>query len=144
MINIDKCKNRAKYLANQSKEKLGDQKLNNFSDSFNEVVNEYYSKYMLYSTAIALGRLESFNKWVPYVMKDKGLLTPIIVDKMVNGKDLYSLSLYQNLYAGTDLIPKIDVYKSEYYENGGGEHALALITGCHWIEQNSILNETEA
>lgn len=29
----------------------------------------------------------------------------------------------------------MDEYKSQYYENGGGENALALITGCYWIEQ---------
>ena len=55
---------------------------------------------------------------------------------MVNDKDLYYLSLYQNLYAGTDLVPNIDEYRSEYVENGGGENALALITGCHWIAQS--------
>ena len=97
---------------------------------------EYKEKYMLYSTAIKLGKLESFYEWASDIIKDKDLLTPIIVDKMVNEKDLYSLSLYQNFYAGTDLIPNIDSeYKSEYYKNGGGENALALITGCHWIEQ---------
>ena len=31
----------------------------------------------------------------------------------------------------------------QYYENGGGENTLALITGCHWVEQteNSELVE---
>ena len=54
------------------------------------------------------------------------------------------LSLYQNFYAGTNLIPNIDnEYQAEYYDNGGGENTLALISGCHWIEQsgNSILAE---
>lgn len=56
--------------------------------------------------------------------------------KPLNEKDLYSLSIYQNFYAGTKLIPDIDnEYRTEYYENGGGENSLALITGCHWIEQ---------
>jgi len=60
-----------------------------------------------------------------------------MVNKMVNEKDLYSLSIYQNFYAGTKLIPDIDnEYRTEYYENGGGENALALITGCHWIEEH--------
>ena len=90
---------------------------------------------MLYSTAIKLEKLESFNKWIPKIMQDKDLLTPLVVDKMVNEKDLYFLSLYQNFYTGTDLMPNIDEYKSQYYENGGGENALALITGCHWVEQ---------
>jgi hypothetical protein len=140
MININKCKNIAKSLANQSKEKLGDQKFYEFSNAFAKIVNEYYNKYMLYSTAVRLEKLESFNKWGLEIIKDKDLLTPLIVDKMVNVKDLYSLSLYQNFYAGTDLIPNIDYeYNSEYYENGGGENALALITGCHWIEQSILI-----
>ena len=54
---------------------------------------------------------------------------------MVNEEDLYSLSIYQNFHAGTALIPNIDAYQTEYHENGGGENTLALITGCHWIEQ---------
>jgi hypothetical protein len=88
------------------------------------------------STAIRLEKLESFNNWVPEIIKNKDILTPIIVDKMVNEKDLYSLYLYQNFHAGTNLILDIEgEYKSEYYENGGGENALALITGCNWIEQ---------
>ena len=136
MININKCKEVAKNLANRSIEKLGEPKLNEFFDGFNMFIVEYKEKYMLYSTAIKLGKLESFYEWASDIIKDKDLLTPIIVDKMVNEKDLYSLSLYQNFYAGTDLIPNIDSeYKSEYYKNGGGENALALITGCNWIEQ---------
>lgn len=68
-------------------------------------------------------------------------MSPIIVDKIVNEGDLYSLSLYQNFYAGTGFIPNIDTYQAEYHENGGGENALALITGCHWIEQSDVLAE---
>jgi hypothetical protein len=139
MVDINKCKNTAKLLAKQSKETLGDEKLNNFSESFDKIVNEYKSKYMFYSTAIELQKLKSCHQWVSTILKDKGLLTPIIVDKMVNDKDLYYLSLYQNLYAGTDLVPNIDEYRSDYFENGGGENALALITGCHWIAQSSDL-----
>lgn len=138
MININKCKNLAEALATQSKDKLGVQKLDKFFDDFNKFVTEYYNKYKFYSTAIELEKLESFFQWASYVIKDKDLLTPIIVDKMVNEEDLYFLSLYQNFYAGTDLIPNIDEnYKSEYYKNGGGEQALALITGCHWITQHN-------
>jgi len=86
--------------------------------------------------AIKLQKLESFYAWASDIIKDKDLLTSILVDKMVNEKDLYSLSLYQNFYAETNLIPNIsNEYRAEYYENGGGENALALITGCHWIEQ---------
>ena len=98
---------------------------------------------MFYSTAIKLQKLKSFNEWIIDIIKHKDILTPIIVDKTVNEEDLYSLSLYQNFYAGTDFIPNIDEYKSQYYENGGGENTLALITGCHWIEQtgNSELVE---
>jgi hypothetical protein len=139
MVDINKCKNTAKLLAKQSKETLGDEKLNNFSEGFDKIVNEYKSKYIFYSTAIELQKLKSCHQWVSTILKDKDLLTPIIVDKMVNDKDLYFLSLYQNLYAGTDLVPNIDEYRSEYFENGGGENALALITGCHWIAQSSDL-----
>ena len=135
MINIDKCKNVAKSLAKQSSEKLGEQKLNEFLNTFSKFATEYRDQYMLYSTAIKLEKLESFNKWIPKIMQDKDLLTPLVVDKMVNEKDLYFLSLYQNFYTGTDLMPNIDEYKSQYYENGGGENALALITGCYWVEQ---------
>jgi hypothetical protein len=136
MIHINKCKDIAKNLALQSKEKLGEEKLNEFFNDLNKFIAEYGDKYMLYSTAIRLEKLESFNNWVPEIIKNKDILTPIIVDKMVNEKDLYSLSLYQNFHAGTNLILDIEgEYKSEYYENGGGENALALITGCNWIEQ---------
>ncbi|CAL7963662.1 hypothetical protein MIDIC_70046 [Alphaproteobacteria bacterium] len=138
MINIDKCRNIAKSLAAQSKEKLGAQKLNDFFDSFDKFVAEYKNKYKFSSTSIELQKLESFFKWASEAIKDKDAFTPIIVDKMVNGEDLYSLSLYQNFYAGTDLIPNINAHNSEYYENGGGENALALITGCHWIEQGGV------
>lgn len=144
MINIVKCQELAKSLANQGKENLGKQKLEIFLNDFNKFIAEYEDKYMLYSTAIKLGKLESFNKWLPKIIEDKDLFTSIIVDKMVNEQDLYSLSLYQNFYAGTNLIPNIDnEYQAEYYDNGGGENTLALISGCHWIEQsgNSILAE---
>jgi hypothetical protein len=138
MVDIIKCKDVAKSLAKQSKEKLGHQKVNNFSVDLNKIVIEYNSKYMFSSNAIELQKLESCNRFISSIVEDKILLTPIIVDKMVNDKDLYALSIYQNLYAGTDLIPNIDEYKSEYYKNGGGENSLALITGCHWIEQSDI------
>ena len=142
MININKCKDIAKSIAKQSKEKLGQEKLNTFFDDFNKFVVEYKNKHMFESTAIKLEKLESFFQWASDIIKDKALLTPIIVDKMVNEKDLYSLSLYQNFYAGTDLIPNIDDdYNLEYYENGGGENSLALITGCHWIAKNDDLAE---
>jgi len=136
MININKCKNIAKSVAKQSCEKLGEQKLNEFFIEFNKIVAEYYQKYMFDSTAVRLQKLKLFNKWLSDIIKDKDVLTPIIVDKMVNEEDLYSLSIYQNFHAGTKLIPDIDnEYRTEYYENGGGENSLALITGCHWIEQ---------
>ena len=136
MININKCKNIAKSVAKQSCQKLGEQKLNEFFIEFNKIVAEYYQKYMFDSTAVRLQKLKSFDEWLDSITKDKNLFTAIIVDKMVNEKDLHSLSLYQNFYAGTKLIPDIDnEYRTEYYENGGGENSLALITGCHWIEQ---------
>ena len=136
MININKCKDIAKALANQSEQKLGAEKLNDFTDSFNKLITEYRNKYKFSSTSIELQKLESFFKWASETIKDKDVLTPIIVNKMVNNQDLYSLSLYQSFYAGTNLIPNIDnEYQKEYYENGGGKNALALITGCHWIEQ---------
>lgn len=43
MIDISKCKNIAKSLAKQSKEKLGDQKFYEFSNTFGKIVNEYYN-----------------------------------------------------------------------------------------------------
>ena len=119
----------AKSLAMQSSKTLGQQKLNDFSDDFDKIITEYKNKYMFYSTAIELQKLESCHQLVSNIIKYKDLLTPIIVDKMVNEKDLYSLSLYQNFYVGTDLIPNIDEYRSQYQEN-----ALAIVTGCHWIE----------
>ena len=42
---------------------------------------------------------------------------------------------------GTNLIPNIDEYRSQYQENGGGENALAIITGCHWIEHIGFVGE---
>ena len=145
MINIDKYKDVAKLLADQSKEKLGDQEFNDFSNAFDRIVAEYYNKYRFYSTTIQLGKLKSFNEWLPSIAKDKTLLIPITVDKMVNEEDLFSLSLYKNLYAGTDLAPDnylvpdvFDYYKAEYCGNGMGEQDLALIVGCYWVEQNSM------
>ena len=133
MININKCKNIAKSLAKQSSKTLGQQKLNDF---FDKIITEYKNKYMFYSTAIELQKLESCHQLVSNIIKYKDLFTPIIVDKMVNEKDLYSLSLYQNFYVGTDLIPNIDEYRSQYQEN-----ALAIITGCHWIEHIGLVGE---
>ncbi|MEI6188730.1 MAG: hypothetical protein WCP46_09645, partial [Alphaproteobacteria bacterium] len=104
----------AKSLAMQSSKTLGQQKLNDFSDDFDKIITEYKNKYMFYSTAIKLQKLESCHRLVSNIIKYKDLLTPIIVDKMVNEKDLYSLSLYQNFYVGTDLIPNIDEYRSQY------------------------------
>ncbi|WP_323733126.1 hypothetical protein [Candidatus Bandiella euplotis] len=43
-MNINKCKDIAKSLANQSKEKLGDQKLNDFFNSFDKFIAEYKNK----------------------------------------------------------------------------------------------------
>jgi hypothetical protein len=136
MININKCKKTVKTLAAQSKKNLGDEKLEIFHKELDGIITQYDEKYSFYSTAIKLEAIDSFKILLANIAEIKNILTPIIVDKMVNEKDLYYLSLYQNFYAGTDLIPNIDSeYKSEYYENGGGENALALITGCHWIEQ---------
>jgi len=39
MININKCKEVAKNLANQSREKLGEQKLNDFLDNLDRLLN---------------------------------------------------------------------------------------------------------
>jgi hypothetical protein len=89
MINIGKCKDRAKSLDEQNKENLGEQKLNEFFNDFNKFIAEYRDKYMLYSTAIKLEKLESFNNWTYELIKNKDLLTPIIVNKMINEKDLY-------------------------------------------------------
>ncbi|CAL7961930.1 hypothetical protein MIDIC_340024 [Alphaproteobacteria bacterium] len=148
MININKCKDIAKLLAAKSKKELGDQKLEIFNTTFNQIIDEYNEKYHFYSTAINLQALKSFNKWLPNVLEDKVLLTPIIVDKMVNEKDLYSLSLYQAIYAGSDLTSVEELYKhselkSEHYQSGGGEHGLALIAGCYWIDQQNGITGTE-
>jgi hypothetical protein len=139
MIDISKCKNTAKLLAEQSKKILGDEKLNNFSEGFDKIVNEYKSKYIFHSTAIELQKLKSFHQLISSILEDKDLLTPIIADKMVNNKDLYYLSLYQNLYTGTNLVPNMNGCESDYIENGGGESALALITSCYWITHSNDL-----
>ena len=89
MLNINKCKNIAKSLANQSREKLGEQKLNEFFANFNKLTTEYDQKYMFSSAAVELQKLKSFNKWVVDIIKNKEVLTPIIVDKMVNEEDLH-------------------------------------------------------
>ncbi len=116
----------AKSLADQSKKNLGERKSNDFFISLKKVEVEYEQKYMFDSTAIELQKLKSFNKWLSDIIKDKDILTPIIIDQMVNEEDLYSLSIYQNFHAGTALIPNIDgEYKDEYYESDGGEDTLA-------------------
>ena len=135
MINIKECQHKASELALRSKEKLGHEKLETFYKNLEKIINEYDEKYAFYSTSIKLESLDSFTNWLNSILDIKSVLTPVLVDKMVNEKDLYSLSVYQNFHAGTNLIPNMDEYKSQYYENGGGENALALITGCHWIEQ---------
>jgi hypothetical protein len=48
MIHINKCKDIAKNLALQSKEKLGEEKLNEFFNDLNKFIAEYGDKYMLY------------------------------------------------------------------------------------------------
>jgi hypothetical protein len=93
MVDIIKCKDVAKSLAKQSKEALGHQKLNNFSEDFDKIVIEYKNMYIFSSTAIEIQKLKSCRQWISSIAEDKTLLTPIIVDKMVNDKDLYSLSL---------------------------------------------------
>ena len=135
MINIKECQHKASELALRSKEKLGHEKLETFYKNLEKIINEYDEKYAFYSTSIKLESLDSFTNWLNSILDIKSVLTPVLVDKMVNEKYLYLLSVYQNFHAGTNLIPNMDEYKSQYYENGGGENALALITGCHWIEQ---------
>jgi hypothetical protein len=78
MININKCKNIAKSLAKQSSKTLGQQKLNDFSDDFDKIITEYKNKYMFYSTAIELQKLESCHQLVSNIIKYKDLFTPII------------------------------------------------------------------
>ena len=135
MININKCKDTAKALSARSKGEIDAEKLKQFFDNFSKISEEYRNEYILSSKAIQLEQLESFNDWFLGVLEDKELLTPVIVDKMVNEKDLYSLSLYRNLYADTDLVlDRSDCY-SKYQEKCLGENDLALMTGCHWIEQ---------
>ena len=112
MNEVVKCKSTAKLLAEQSKSMLDPQKLNKFYESFDEIINQYKTQNMFSSTAIELQNHKPFFHWVSSIIDEKDLFAPIIVDKMVNNKDLYALSLYQNLYAGTDLMPNIDEYKS--------------------------------
>ena len=85
---------------------------------------------MVYSTAVDLQKLKSYHQWVSGILEDKTSLTPIIVDKIVNEGDLYSLSLYQNLYADTAYIPDVSEIHSE--------NDLAIVMGCHWIEQSGF------
>lgn len=137
MLNINECKKTASLLAAASKKQLKNGLLDDFNDKLNQLNEEYQQKYLLSSSSINLQSLESFREWLPTVIESKDLLVPIIVDKMVNNRDLYSLSLYQAIYRDTDLIPNISEFESEYLHNGGGENALALITGCYWISQQS-------
>lgn len=135
MINIQECQHKTSELALRSKEKLGHEKLESFYKNLEKIINEYDEKYTFYSTSIKLKSLNSFTDWLNSILDIKSILTPVLVDKMVKEKDLYSLSVYQNFHVGTNLIPNMDEYKSQYYENGRGENALALITSCYWIEQ---------
>ena len=134
MINIEYCKNTAKELAEKAVLKMGEAKLEGFDAKLDEFENEYKSKYMFSSNAINLQKLQSFNEWISSISDDKDAIIPILVDKMVNERDLYALSVYQTL--------NLDEYNllidaAELYELGGGENALALITGCHWIENQT-------
>jgi len=134
MINIEYCKNTAKELAEKAMLKMGEAKLEGFDAKLDEFENEYKSKYMFSSNAINLQKLQSFNEWISSISDDKDAIIPILVDKMVNERDLYALSVYQTL--------NLDEYNllidaAELYELGGGENALALITGCHWIENQT-------
>ena len=111
--------------------------LDNFDKKFNDFIDEYKQKHLLSSASIQLHALGSFREWLPDFLKSKELLMPIVVDKMVNDRDLYYFSLYNSVYFGTDLIPDISQFSTEYYENGGGDHALAMLTGCFWVESQS-------
>jgi len=137
MLNVNECKKTASLLAAVSKKQLKDSLLDDFNEKLNQLTEEYQQKYLFSSSAINLQALKSFKEWLPTVIESKDLLVPIIVDKMVNNRDLYSLSLYQAIYKDTDLIPNVSEFEPEYLHNGGGENALALITGCYWISQQN-------
>lgn len=133
-MNIHKCKNQVALLAKDRKESIDKEKLDQFLSGYQRISAEYNKKYMLLSTSIKLEKLESFLDWLSEIKEEKNLYTPIVVDMMINSKDLYALSLYQNLYKGSDLIPSRDSYSQVYEENGAGEHAEALMLACHWLE----------
>jgi len=126
MINLEICRINAKFLAEEAVLKSNGEELMRFYKDFDLISNEYKIRYQLSSNAINLRQLISFKDWFPKVLKIKDILSPIIVDKMVNKGDLYSLSLYTNLFADTNYIP--DIHKIH------SENDLAIIMGCHWVE----------
>ncbi len=137
MLDITQCKKRAVLLSEISRHNIELDLLANFDKKFNDFIVEYKQKHLLSSTSIKLYTLESFREWLPDFLKSKDFLMPVVIDKMVNDRDLYYFSLYNSVYSGTDLIPDLSQFHVEYYDNGGGDHALAMLTGCYWMDHQS-------
>ncbi len=138
MFDLNLCKNKSSILTKETIDQIDKGVLNGFYKEFGLIVGSYKHKHLLSSSSIQLQTLLSFREWLPSFLQNKDKLMPLIIDKMVNEKDLYYLSLYNAVYSDSDLIPDVSKFHDEFFKNGGGDHSLALLTGCYWIEhQNS-------
>lgn len=137
MLDLHLCKNKASTLYKQSIDQISKETLINFYKEFGMIVDDYKQKNLFSSSSIQLQALSSFRNWLPSFLENKDKLMPIVVERMVNEKDLYYLSLYNAVYSGSDLIPDVSKLNDEYFKNGGGEHSLALLTGCYWLDHQA-------
>lgn len=143
MIDINKCKNTAKKIANEAREKLTTEELNAFETKFGAIVQEYYDKYKFDSHGVSLERLNSFNEWLPEFEEQGDNLIPLLIEKMVD-KDMYSRSAYENLLKKAG---GFESYKKTLDDNYdlGGEGEISQIAGClwveHWLEQSAGVDQ---
>jgi len=138
MFDLNLCKNKASILAKRSVGQISKEVLDEFYKEFGTIVDNYKQNNLFSSSSVKLYTLSSFREWLPIFLKNKDDLMPIIVEKMVNEKDLYYLSLYDTVYYGSDLILDISQFNDEFFKNGGGDHSLALLTGCFWLDHQDL------
>lgn len=120
-MSINKCKDKAKLLADASRGVLGEVRVKEFYDAFQNIKDEYEEQHPFSSHSIKLEFLPKFKDWLPSV-EHNHLFLSLVVEGMLN-HDLYSLSLYQNL----------DIYAGVSDSTSMGDNELAETLGCKWV-----------
>ena len=137
MFDLDLCKNKASILSKENIGQINEEVLDNFYKEFGILVDSYKQKHLFSSSSVKLYTLSAFREWLPDFLENQDMLMPIVINKLVNEKDLYYLSLYNAVYSDSNLIPDISQFNDEYFKNGGGDHSLALLTGCFWLDNQT-------